>query len=281
MSAHVHTSFCGGATLVIGDIHHHTVESDLLERRAGHNPDRVVYLGDYFDDFGDTPERMRSTCRWLNETLDRPNRIHLLGNHDLPYFNPDNPQLLCPGWSREKQHIFDRECRDIPRDRFFIAVEVDGWLLSHAGFHPRLAGRKGPKRLVQEANAALLGALDGKRTPILGCGYGRGGGDSIGGVTWLDWDCEFDPIPRLNQIVGHTPSRGVVRGHHMSADRTKQRCMVFREHPARTPLERAQPGPDWISVNWCIDCHGQYAALIQGKHCTLVGAFGPTTQDQV
>lgn len=30
---------------------------------------------------------------------------------------------------------------------------------------------------------------------------------SGGGITWLDWDDEFDPVPELNQIVGHTQLR--------------------------------------------------------------------------
>lgn len=254
-------------SLIIGDVHHHTVETELLERSMSGRFDRVVYLGDYFDDFGDTPERMRCTCRWLNETLDRPNRIHLLGNHDLAFFNPDNPQLSCPGWSWEKQRIFDLECRNLPRERFALAVEVNGWLLSHAGFHPQLAGRKRAKTLVHDANVALQAALAGTRTPMLGCGYGRGGGDRIGGLTWLDWDYEFEPIPGLNQIVGHTPARGVVRGHHLDAAGKKHRSIISRE---QTPAPVPNPGVEWRSLNWCIDCHGAYATLVSSDGCVFV-----------
>lgn len=254
-------------TLVIGDIHHHTVEAELLiERNVGRFA-TVVFLGDYFDDFGDTPERMQCTCRWLNESLLQSNRVHLLGNHDLSYLNPDNAQLSCPGWSVMKQRVFDCECRDLSRDRLFLAVRVGSWVLSHAGFHRALIGGLGPDELVCAAKDALRKALSGRRSPFLGCGYGRGGGEPFGGVTWLDWSEEFRPIEGIHQIVGHTPARGVVRGHHLSATHERNHSGISSLPGEESFGPRPDPGDDWLSVNWCIDTQQHFAALIQGNDC--------------
>jgi hypothetical protein len=38
-------------------------------------------------------------------------------------------------------------------------------------------------------------------------GFARGGMQKVGGITWLDWQQEFQPIPDLNQIVGHSELR--------------------------------------------------------------------------
>jgi hypothetical protein len=43
-----------------------------------------------------------------------------------------------------------------------------------------------------------------KSNSWLGAGEARGGFQPVGGITWLDWNEEFYPIPNVNQIVGHT-----------------------------------------------------------------------------
>ncbi len=45
---------------------------------------------------------------------------------------------------------------------------------------------------------------NGKINPWLDAGFARGGLQAIGGMTWLDWNEEFAPVPYVNQIVGHT-----------------------------------------------------------------------------
>jgi metallophosphoesterase superfamily enzyme len=45
--------------------------------------DRVVFLGDYFDDFRDTPESGRATAEWLRTNVRDSRFTFLHGNHDL------------------------------------------------------------------------------------------------------------------------------------------------------------------------------------------------------
>jgi hypothetical protein len=38
-------------------------------------------------------------------------------------------------------------------------------------------------------------------------GMARGGFTPVGGLLWCDWSREFQPVPGLNQVMGHTPAR--------------------------------------------------------------------------
>ena len=72
-------------TLIIPDVHNATerVEEVISEQGAG--CDRIMLLGDYFDQFHDTPADAERVARWLMASTQDSRRIHLLGNHDLPY----------------------------------------------------------------------------------------------------------------------------------------------------------------------------------------------------
>lgn len=243
-------------TLVIGDVHERFEAARLLINRfAGPGTGtRIVMLGDYFDAWGGHPEGLRQTCRWLGEMAQRPDTTLILGNHDLPYF-VRHPQVAdCPGWTRSRQKVFDEECADLSLDRFVLAARAGPWLLSHAGFARRLVLLRSPAALVAATHATLARLQTGARDfrdPLLGIGPGRGGGDSVGGVTWLDWSREFLPVGGLHQIVGHTPALGMVRGHHMRADRSVVQTMIFDNGMVDGPVP--QPGPAWESINWCLD----------------------------
>ena len=55
-------------TLIIPDIHNHTQNADHWLQTQRY--DRVVFLGDYFDDFHDTPGDVINTAGWLRERMD-------------------------------------------------------------------------------------------------------------------------------------------------------------------------------------------------------------------
>jgi hypothetical protein len=246
--------------LVLGDIHHawRRAEEILLALRSRY--DRVILLGDYFDDYDDTPETAAATARWLSRSLGRAERIHLLGNHDLPYFYPENPHLACPGFTVEKWFAARAELGAAPPQRFQLAHAACGWLFSHAGFARRFAEGGTPESLAAHANA-LLRRLDQDRyEPWLAPGFARGGSQPRGGITWLDWNGEFEPVPGLCQIVGHTPGT-CARGRHLDPRRGRisteiRTTAVIREVPGSR-------GRQWQSLNWCLDTGLTQVALIK------------------
>jgi hypothetical protein len=206
-------------TLIIPDLHHKV--KWLEEFIAYLKYDEIVLLGDYFDDFGDNPEIAGNTAEWLAWSIRQPKRIHLLGNHDLPYLTPetgDNAELFCSGFSHLKKRAIQNHISFDKLNSFRLVYFTQNWALSHAGIHKyhfehpvNGVSQKHTEKLCHEA---LEGVKVGIVSPILRAGRSRGGRLPVGGITWLDWNWDFKPIKGLNQIVGHTKS-GSVRYNHM------------------------------------------------------------------
>ena len=71
------------ARLIIPDVHH---KLNLVEKvRTNHPGTPAIFLGDYHDDFDDTVDHMKTTCRWLKEALENSDDEFLLGNHCFAY----------------------------------------------------------------------------------------------------------------------------------------------------------------------------------------------------
>jgi len=232
------------STLVIPDLHHRTAAADRILAAEAQSPHRVVFLGDYLDDFGDNPDIARGTAEWMRRQIEAGHTL-LWGNHDLPYgFRPDLHR--CPGYEPRKAAEVNKVLtRPLWKKlKLWHLVNVPGdrpWVLSHAGFHPGwfdLAG--GPGRanplahlewLHKEALEMLYEA--GETHPVINaCPQSRGGRDPIGGVLWMDWG-DFRPLRGLNQLVGHTPLR----------------------NPDAFEAEE--------STNWCIDTNTQHYVVIE------------------
>jgi len=97
--------------MIIPDIHtKFGIAETIIERE---NPDNVVFLGDYFDSFDDSLEVTEQTALWLKDSLEKKNRIHLLGNHDLSYLYPDTHP--CSGYSVGKLWTIKKVNVDLSR----------------------------------------------------------------------------------------------------------------------------------------------------------------------
>lgn len=221
-------------TLVISDLHNHIdwVESCI----AAELPDEVVFLGDYFDDLDDNANDASKTARWLRSSIEKPNRIHLWGNHDMPYGFPHNPYLACPGSTLDKLRAIKEHITKDHWGQLKLHCFTQGWLLSHAGIsyanfsHP-INGLT--TCMVEVAcESALQAAERGMWSIYLAPGC-RMGGPYHGGITWQDWFEEFEPVEGFHQIVGHTFGIAV-----------------------RT-VEVAG------SLNYCIDCKNDYLTFIE------------------
>ena len=189
-------------TLIIPDIHNHTDHADhwLATQRY----DRVIFLGDYFDDFGDDVNDARRTAMWLRDRMEKFDDVFLLGNHDVAYMFPRDPQLFCPGFTPAKARGIGEVLRPEHWQRLRLAYAEQGWLISHAGFHPVWIKQPTVERILNRCDQAMQRAKRHVVDPILGAGEDRGGLQRIGGPLWMDWD-NLMPISGVNQIVGHTP----------------------------------------------------------------------------
>ena len=90
-------------TLIIPDVHQKLVK---LERILENNTfDQLISLGDWFDDFYDTPAQAKKTAERIIELYSKygENFIWLLGNHDIPYLFPGTyDYYACSGNTRDK-----------------------------------------------------------------------------------------------------------------------------------------------------------------------------------
>lgn len=193
-------------TLVIPDLHHHTENAEHWIGSQEH--DRVVFLGDFFDDFGDDVSDARRTATWLRQRIESTEDVFLLGNHDAAYMFPNFDALYCPGFTKAKAKAINKILEPKHWRRFKLAHVEQGWLFSHAGFHPSWTRTPTAKRFIDHCCKVLEEAARNVFDPMLGAGFDRGGNQHVGGPLWLDWD-SLVPIPGINQIVGHTPGTEV------------------------------------------------------------------------
>lgn len=219
-------------TIIISDLHNRTnwIE-DALSSPILQPYDKVVLLGDYFDDFNDTPQDAENVAIWLKQSIKKPNRIHLIGTHDLWYMFPYNVYIMASGNTEEKAYSIRSIMSDQDWNKLYLYHYDQNFLISHSGVHINLISQyvfdnldlfRGyinnkdlqinnqdiVNKIIKPATTEAINVVkEGHAHPWLDAGISRGGRQSVGGIIWLDWTYEFRPIPGLNQIVGHTEHR--------------------------------------------------------------------------
>lgn len=250
--------------LVVPDVHHRIEKAEELVRQ---HPDRIaVFLGDYFDDFEDSPAAAERTARWLAWSVRQPRRIHLMGNHDAAY--RWSGLTHCPGWTEQKHRrvsaVMHAGLWDLCKIHHVVAG-VRPIVLSHAGFtlsnlfnvqNSEDLKPGGRLEFLREISAQeILSLIDEEAQLCLSkasCNarhhffqYGSRMGCRLpGGPWWLDMH-QFVPIPGIDQIVGHTI--------------------------VRQPKELHLPNKKCTrTTNWFIDTNSKHAALIDDGVVSII-----------
>ena len=204
--------------LVFSDPHQDIDYTEYILRKE--NYDVAVCLGDWFDSFSrDSEADLEATCKFLKKWIFKPNFFTCIGNHDIQYLY-DNPTTICSGYAKSKDDfIVNNFGAFLPaiRDKFLWYVWIDEFFCSHAGlaahfFPPNLSLEKEAlsKWLDEQIGFAIPSLIAGQRHWLYGAGAGRGGRQPFGGITWLDFDTEFEPIDGLKQLVGHSSHPKIV-----------------------------------------------------------------------
>lgn len=262
-------------SLIIPDIHHRWAEAEKIIASVKH--DEVIFLGDYFDDFGDTPEMVEETCDWLNASVKKATRIHLFGNHDQHYAY-DYRSFRCSGYEQWKAILINDQVSRNTWDKVkWYHVLDETWLLTHAGLHKshlpkdiQALSSDRPLFLKEIANfldvelvAGFRKAANNESAWIFNAGRSRGGLFNVGGITWCDYEREFHPIAGLNQILGHTP-QGIGHARWMVLDEQSKKP-VARSASLWTPDEKRFHDTE-ESVNIDLDVHRRtHYAMWNGK----------------
>jgi hypothetical protein len=205
--------------IVIGDIHNHWAEAEQIASLYD-KTHKVIFLGDYFDDFGDTAEDAKQTAFWLKESLNKPNRIHLMGNHDINYsylnYKKDSNGNLqniynCSGYDMKKDHVINAYMLTSDWDKIKFAHYENGFWFSHAGFHPywfeHPVNGMGNDYILERLAHAKDDYVNRTWNEVIGAvGRCRGGNQKVGGLLWLDDYSEGQLISNFKQVFGHTPT---------------------------------------------------------------------------
>lgn len=201
-------------TLVWPDIHNRIDVLDRVLKEFGWFYDEVVFLGDWFDNYGDNEYIAADTAEYIRFLIRGDGakycrKYHFLfGNHDLAYCFPNNEHLYCSGFTLEKAEAINKILTPADWAQFKLYVKTQGWYLSHAGVCPKSFQIPKGYTFDQWLEIACKKALElssyNKHHFLLDAGFSRNGPAPVGGITWLDWKHEASVYPMIKQIVGHT-----------------------------------------------------------------------------
>lgn len=196
-------------TLVIPDVHEDMAK---VKRALAMFPDLPrVWLGDFFDSFYSTSESVEETCDLLNTILDSEDDL-IIGNHCNHYMF-DHRYMICSGFDRDKRiHIRSKVDMAKWRKRAKLFHVREGYVLAHAGFHPSLLPKLSREEVLPWLEKRCKDGVDlataGQYPTMFHAGFARGGTHPVGGPNWMDW-MDFEEIPALPQLVGHTKGRAI------------------------------------------------------------------------
>lgn len=198
--------------MIVGDIHTHYPKVDRIMNKYG-KTHKFILIGDYFDQFGDTPELNESTAHWLKTKMEEhPDWVYLKGNHDEIY--DPRTSCMCSGFSNQKKKAINEVMKIEDWDKLKYFHKENGWWFSHAGItkywflHPVKNG------ITEESVQTIIDhAITSQRVgeannAIWASSFARGGNHVVGGIVWQDWK-DLELIPNFKQVVGHTPLKRI------------------------------------------------------------------------
>ena len=197
--------------LVVGDVHLKLTEAIGIFEKY-HDTHKIIFMGDHFDDFGDSVEKTVLMAKFVKEMLNNENVICLWGNHDIPY---RYSQLNCPGFTPEKNEAINSVITVDDWNKFKFFHYENGYYFSHAGitnqwFSNPVTGvtLEGIQKIIDGAVIELESG--GVPACLWAADRFRGGSSKKGGLLWNDWR-NSDLIPNMKQIMGHTPLHKIQR----------------------------------------------------------------------
>lgn len=196
----------------VGDIHGSTLWKNIKPE----DWDKIIFMGDYTDHWTYTDQHILNNLKEiivLKEVY--PDKVEaLLGNHDAQYMF-QNRLHSCSGW-RPTMDVLLRDLFTEKKDLFKVAhyeESEDGtkYLWTHAGvsegwYINRLLPIADELCMQKDRiDVQINVAFRAYRPEIFDVGYMRYGDQDYGGPLWADRvETQGNPLPNINQIIGHT-----------------------------------------------------------------------------
>ena len=184
----------------IGDIHGKVEQVERALAMEG----KKIFVGDFQDSFTRSPEDHAKCLDLVLAAVDTGEVEAIYGNHELSYIMEHHK---CSGWDTKRWHVMvDRAEQIKAKFKTHILISPD-ILVTHAGLTNQLWEKH---NLSRDTMTHTLDAWwPNPKSPMHQIGRYRGGWDEYGGLFWCDWNAEFEPVPGLTQIFGHTAGKGI------------------------------------------------------------------------
>lgn len=196
--------------LFVGDVHNHMyIFEDVKRLDAKYNFDRIIFLGDYVDDWGtDNHQSLETLETVFNLKHSNPEKYTFcLGNHELSYLG-----FPCSGHQSELEDIMKLKLEEnIDCFDFYTTIHCDKneYVCTHAGitngYVETTLGGDMWKQFLFDINQNKLNNLK----ILTKCSYLRGGSDEFSSFLWADKRehayFKYQDKKAPYQIVGHTP----------------------------------------------------------------------------
>lgn len=183
-------------TLIVGDLHG---KIEVVERAlAQEHP--VIFVGDILDSF-ERPITDHLKClELIFSAIDSGKAQCLYGNHELSYlYYP----MRCSGYHAGMMYHIQHGLREEMEKRFkYFLFYKPNILITHAGLDRSLWIKHGLS--LENLKDVLNVWCRDISNPAWQIGRVRGGTNEVGGIFWCDFNMEFEEIPELVQIFGHT-----------------------------------------------------------------------------
>ena len=208
--------------IAIGDVH----GSSEWKNVKPENYDKVVFMGDYVDDFDRTDEEIIQNLKDIIEL--KKNNVDkvvlLLGNHDIQYILWNTPlfdSVRCIGFRNSYlfhlYHLFETY-----KDYFQVVYQIQNYLFTHAGisneawnlyFLEKASSKEFVGGMENSPIVYFLNKLwELKDSSLFHIGVLRGGLSDYGSIFWADMgETVRYPLNGYHQVVGHTPVKVVTK----------------------------------------------------------------------
>lgn len=192
--------------IFVGDIHGKVEQVERALAMDG----KVIFVGDFMDSRDRTADEHDQCVYLVLEAIKAGKAESIYGNHELSYlcmFGEGQSVHRCSGWDYDRSLVMKRHEKEI-RELFkpFLIINKN-LLVTHAGLTKRLWTEN--NMTIDNMAQTLTEWWPVRRSPMHWIGYHRGGRNPVGGTFWCDFNQEFDEVPDLVQVFGHTAGQGI------------------------------------------------------------------------
>ena len=186
--------------LIIPDLHGDFEKAEKIIKIE--NPYKIIFLGDYFDNMDIELNGLENTIKvaaWLKKSMKNPNRIHLIGNHEVGYIDE---KYFCSGFTKEKYNAIKQMGVNLKELKYFY--KIGDYLLTHGGFtksYYEYLKNIDKKNIKPEK--ILENFKNNPNNIFYKIGLEKRGKRKCPGIIWCDIR-EFQNIPNTKQIFGHS-----------------------------------------------------------------------------